>query len=73
MSKQYHERPSILLGIRDSYTAYCFDEACAYIVSRIQDGEEPNFSKTVTGNFSSASELYKKMGYKPGTYKKSKS
>lgn len=70
MSRQYRERPSSFLGITDAYTAYCFDEACAYITSRIKDGEEPNFNKGVTGNYSSASALYSKMGYKPGQYSK---
>lgn len=36
-----HIRPSELVGIYDSYLAFCFDEACAYIIKRIQDGEEP--------------------------------
>lgn len=29
MAKEYHQRPSHLLGIADDdYTAYCLDEAC---------------------------------------------
>ena len=44
MSKLYDVRPSVLLDIPDAYTSYCFDEACAYITSRIKDGEEPDFS-----------------------------
>lgn len=29
------------MGIEDSYTAFCFDEACAFIVQQIRDGKEP--------------------------------
>lgn len=34
-------RPSEIMGIEDPYTAFCFDEACSYIVQKITDGEEP--------------------------------
>lgn len=34
-------RPSELMGIEDAYTAFCFDEACAYIISELQDEKEP--------------------------------
>ena len=34
-------RPSQIMGITDNYTAFCFDEACAYIVRQIRDGKEP--------------------------------
>lgn len=50
----YRCRPSTLLDISDPYTAYCFDEACAYITSKKENGEEPVF-KT---KFSSFKELY---------------
>lgn len=29
------------MGIDDDYTAFCFDEACAYIVTQLKDGKEP--------------------------------
>ena len=45
MSRLYHSRPSKILGIDDEYTAYCLDEACALIISRIDDGEKPKFDK----------------------------
>ena len=50
MSKLYDVRPSVLLDIPDAYTSYCFDEACAYITSRIKDGEEPDFSVVENNN-----------------------
>ena len=34
-------RPSELIEIDDPYTAFCFDEACALIVSKIKEGEQP--------------------------------
>lgn len=77
MSKLYDERPSKLIGIIDTYTAYCFDEACAYISSRIQQDEMPDFynkNKDEDGkrSYGSASDLYKSMGYEVGSYKKVK-
>lgn len=76
MSKLYHSRPSELLGISDdAYTAYCLDEAMAYITSRIKDGEKPKFPVKEKGNiekhhYSSMSSLYKSMGYSQGNYTK---
>jgi hypothetical protein len=46
MSSMYHKAPSELLGIVDDYTAYCFNEACAYIQIRIDNDETPVFHKT---------------------------
>ena len=37
----YPCRPSELMGIKDEYTAFCFDEACAFIIAQIKDGKEP--------------------------------
>ena len=45
MSRLYHSRPSEILGIDDEYTAYCLDEACALIVSKIDNDEKPKFNK----------------------------
>ena len=43
MARMYQERPSNILGIDDEYTSFCFDEACAYIMSKIDNGENPKF------------------------------
>ena len=51
-----HCRPSELLGALDEYTAFCFDEACAYIISRLQDGDK----------------LKEKVSVEPGVEKASK-
>lgn len=60
-----HIRPSDLLEIEDAYTAFCFDEACAYILSEIQDGKEVIYkdgkdSKGNTKHYSKPSDIYKK-------------
>lgn len=48
LANVYKVRPSTLLDIVDPYTAYCFDEACAYIIGKLEKGEEPNFRKKYT-------------------------
>lgn len=46
LSNVYKVRPSTLLDITDPYTAYCFDEACAYMVGEMEQGNEPQFRKS---------------------------
>lgn len=41
MSKQYNCLPSEIMGIEDSYTAFCFNEACLEIIVRLQNEEKP--------------------------------
>lgn len=55
-----HTKPSDILGIEDAYTAFCFDEACAYIIKRISDGEEPHIvNPEVAGkSYKKPSDLY---------------
>lgn len=43
MSKQYGCLPSIILGIEDSYTAFCFNEACCEIIARLKNDETPYY------------------------------
>lgn len=38
MSVEFNVRPSEIMGAQDSYTAYCFDEACMYIRGKIAEG-----------------------------------
>lgn len=74
MSKLYRIRPSEILGIVDVYTAYCLDEACAYITSKIQKGEEPDFNiqkeSLEKQHYSSLRDMYSSMGFKNGSYTK---
>lgn len=51
MARDYRKRPSDLLHIDDPYTAYCLDEACFLISTRIQNGEAPVF-RVQYGSFS---------------------
>jgi molybdopterin synthase catalytic subunit len=60
-----HIRPSELMDISDAYTAFCFDEACAYILKELKDGKEPIFKKESSndsdnGIYRRPSDLYKK-------------
>ena len=41
--KRFQCRPSDTMGISDSYTAWCFDEVCLYLISKIEEtGEIPD-------------------------------
>ena len=42
-AQRYKLLPSQILNIEDEYTAFCFDEACAFIMGKIDNKEEPNF------------------------------
>ena len=59
-----HIRPSELMGIDDAYTAFCFDEACAFIISQLKEGKEPVIKTGKTEgrpqHLSKPSDLYKK-------------
>lgn len=50
----YHKTPAELLGIEDEYTAYCLNEACAYIQVCIDNGQTPKFTK----KFKSFTDMY---------------
>lgn len=55
MGKQYKIRPSKVIGLTNDYEAFCFDEACTYILSEMskEDGREPKFddkNKNKTNN-----------------------
>lgn len=49
------------MGIEDGYTAFCFDEACAFIVEQIKDGKKP-IMRVEHNNivYSKPSDLYRK-------------
>jgi len=57
MANVYKMRPSALFCSMDEYTAYCFDEACAFIIRKIENGEEPIFPKE-TKEYGSFSAMY---------------
>lgn len=49
MAKQYKQKPSNIVNIDNDYEAFCFDEACAYILAEMQkeNAKEPNFDINV--------------------------
>ena len=54
----YGCRPSELMAVEDSYTAFCLDEACALITAKMKGGEEPRFHV----EYKSLKELYGSLG-----------
>lgn len=58
MAKIYNQRPSSLLGITDTYTAFCLDEAVGYIMQQLDSKKEPHFKKKYK-QYTSFSDLYK--------------
>lgn len=65
-AKLYNCMPSRIIGINeleDSYTAYCFNEACLYIRLKLDEGEKPRYKdrkkEVKVKNYNSFSEFYK--------------
>lgn len=40
---KFNRLPSEILRIDDEYTAFCFDEACLYIINQIENKKKPRF------------------------------
>lgn len=57
MSQRYRKTPAELLGITDSYTAFCLNEACHLIACKLDNKEEPVFET----KYASFTELYKSV------------
>ena len=59
-----HTRPSAVLGLEeDSWLAFCFDEACAFIITQLKEDKKPimrvdNSNNQIT--YSKPSDLYNK-------------
>lgn len=49
MARTYKIRPSQILRIENDYDAFCFDEACDYILSELSD-ENPKTPKWIDNN-----------------------
>jgi hypothetical protein len=54
----YGKRVSEILGVEQEYDAYCLDEAVAYIILRMEQGENPKYETKYT----SAKDFYKNLG-----------
>lgn len=52
MSKHFNQRPSQIINLTNEYEAFCFDEACSYILNELskEDGKEPNFETEIPTN-----------------------
>lgn len=50
MARRFRSRPSDILRVDDGYAAYCFDEACCYILSQLDEGKRPFFGRAGNGN-----------------------
>lgn len=64
LAKYYHCRPSSFLNeSTGEYEKFCFDEVCAYIDMRVEDGEKPRFKKLkVQGkHYKSFKDFYKEF------------
>jgi hypothetical protein len=43
IAKKYNQRPSEIMDITDSYVAFCFDEACEYIIECLREELTPTW------------------------------
>ena len=43
-AQRYKILPSEVMNLTDEYTAFCFNEACALIMTHLDKGEKPQFS-----------------------------
>lgn len=41
----FKKLPSEIARIYDEYTAFCFDEACEYIISQLQQDKKPKWKE----------------------------
>lgn len=54
-----------MMEIKDGYTAYCFDECCAFIIKELEDGRkikaQQKFEKNYAKEYKKPSDLYSKF------------
>lgn len=64
MSKRFSKAPSEIIGITDSYDAFCFDEACMFIMYKLDSGEKIKYQEEEKPerHYSKLSDMYKDMG-----------
>lgn len=60
MAKMYNTLPSKILNVKDEYTAFCLNQACAYIRDMKESGAEP-ISNMERKKCTSFSDLYAKF------------
>ena len=51
------------MGIKDDYTAFCFDEACGYILLQLKQDKKPMFKseQNFVKRYSSPLDMYREM------------
>ena len=61
-----------MLEIDDGFAAYCFDEVCCWIISQLEEGKRPFFSRNADGGAASGNaatiEMMKKFGAEVRTF-----
>lgn len=65
MSKEYNQKPSQIINLENDYIAYCFDEACVYLLAHLKDGKQLHFDgdeNKQMKHFKSISEYYASLG-----------
>jgi hypothetical protein len=69
MARQFRCLPSVVLGIEDEYTAYCFNEACYFILAKLEADEKPHYIERKTNgevlepkSYKSFKDFYKQYG-----------
>ena len=74
MIKRYSQRPSVLLGVEEPYAAYCIDEACMYILCRIEnEGRLPRSLERLSeplGNAETVSGMINSKGVEHHDYRR---
>ena len=74
MIKRYAQRPSRLLNVEDPYAAWCLDEACMYILCRIEsEGRLPRTLQKLSepaGNYAAVQDLIKTKGVEHHDYRR---
>lgn len=61
LAENQNRQPSEIMQIHDEYTAFCFDEACSYIVGKIKKGEQPRYEMK-KNKVKSMAEYFKGLG-----------
>ena len=64
ISKKFSCLPSVVINIESEDTAYCFNEACMFLLQALEDGKKLKFADNVEQkkHFRSLSEYYNEMG-----------
>lgn len=58
MAQQWNQRPSQIINLQpNSYEAFCFDEACTFILNEIKNEKRPKFKQDEKGKPTDNSDL----------------